>query len=255
MRLTDLKWPELDALSRDTPVVFPIAAQEQHGHHLPLHTDSMLLGEIVNRVESLQKDRVIFAPLQWLGNSHHHMDFPGTLSAEPRLYLDLLLNSVNCLLAHDFKRFVFLNGHGGNIVPSSQAVFELRQQHRDRNDLLLLATTYWENGDPFPLRSDWAQRGMGHAGEWETSMMLVLRPELVGDYQEAQTIEQGNAFSQATRGWTMKDRSAPGHIGAPFAASKEKGTLLLDCFTKGVATFLDEVVSWDGRSWDASNNA
>ena len=132
MKLTDMKWPEVEALSRDTPVIFPIAAQEQHGHHMPLHTDSILLAEIVSRVEVEFPDDVLFAPLQWLGNSHHHMDFPGTISAEPRLYLDLLINEVECLLAHGFKRLVLLNGHGGNIVPGAQAVFELRQKYRDR---------------------------------------------------------------------------------------------------------------------------
>ena len=90
MKLTDLKWPDVEALSKDTPVVIPIAAHEQHGQHMPLFTDSLLLGEIVRRAEEQLSDDALFAPLMWLGNSHHHMDFPGTLSAEPRVYLDLL---------------------------------------------------------------------------------------------------------------------------------------------------------------------
>jgi creatinine amidohydrolase len=250
MKLTDMKWPEVEALSRDTPVVFPIAAQEQHGHHMPLHTDSILLAEIVSRVEVELADEVLFAPLQWLGNSHHHMDFPGTISAEPRLYIDLLINEIECFLAHGFKRLVLLNGHGGNIVPGAQAVFELRQKYRDRSDLLLLSTTYWENGQPHEKRSDFVQSAMGHAGEWETSMMLTLRPELVGDYASALEQPQGSAFSTATRGWTMKDRTVQGHIGTPSAASREKGETLLDCFSSGVKTFLNEVCRWDGKSWE-----
>ena len=252
MKLTDMKWPEVEALSRDTPVVFPIAAQEQHGHHMPLHTDSLLLGEIVSRVEEQMAAEILVAPLQWLGNSHHHMDFPGTISADPRLYLDLLVNELECLLAHGFKRLVLLNGHGGNIVPGSQAVFELRQKYRDRADLLLLSGTYWESGNPLEQGNDFVQSAMGHAGEWETSMMLAIRPELVGDFKATLAQAQGAAFPKATRGWTMKDRTQQGHIGTPSAASAEKGVELLDCFTTGVVDFLREVCQWDGKSWDRS---
>ena len=79
MQLADLKWTEVAALSRDTPVIFPVAALEQHGRHMPVFTDSMLTNELVRRTEAAIGERVLFAPLTWLGNSHHHMDFPGTL--------------------------------------------------------------------------------------------------------------------------------------------------------------------------------
>lgn len=81
MNLTDLKWSEVAALDRDTPVIFPVAALEQHGRHMPVFTDSLLCGEIVRRVEARLGKRVLIAPLQWLGNSDHHLDFPGTMSA------------------------------------------------------------------------------------------------------------------------------------------------------------------------------
>ena len=76
MQLTDLNWYQVQALSKDTPVVFPIAALEQHGGHMPLFTDSMLLGEIIRRVSERVGNRALFAPLMWLGNSDHHLDFP-----------------------------------------------------------------------------------------------------------------------------------------------------------------------------------
>jgi creatinine amidohydrolase len=81
MQLADLSSPALARLSRDTPIVFPVAALEQHGQHLPLFTDSLLCGEIVRRADAVLGDRVVFAPLLWLGNSDHHLDFAGTLSA------------------------------------------------------------------------------------------------------------------------------------------------------------------------------
>mgnify|MGYP001170495393 FL=1 len=250
MKLAELKWPDVEALSKDTPIIIPIAAHEQHGVHLPLHTDSLLLGEIVRRTEEHLGNDALFAPLTWLGNSHHHRDFPGTLSADPRVYLDLLNGLLEDFIQHGFKRLVLLNGHGGNMVPGSQVVYELRQKLRKRTDLLLLSTTYWENSQPAPPHDGFVQRQMGHACEWETSMMLVIQPELVGEYQSARDVPFGESFPTATRGWTMTDRSEPGHIGTPSAASAEKGELLLSCFTSGVCEFLEQVRNWDGQSWE-----
>src|SRR5258705_2073337 len=90
MQLTDLNWPAVQDLSKNIPVVFPGAALEQHGRHLPLFTDSLLLGEIIRRAAERLGEQVLFAPLLWLGNSDHHLDFSRTLSAPPRTHLDIL---------------------------------------------------------------------------------------------------------------------------------------------------------------------
>ncbi len=248
MHLSDLTWPAVAALSPDTPVVIPVAALEQHGHHLPLFTDSTLLGEIVRRISPAFSDRVLFAPLMWLGNSHHHLDFSGTLSAAPRLYLDLLNGLADNMLQHGFRRIVFLNGHGGNDIPGRQAIFELRQRHRHRDDLLFLFATYWNlNNDP---PSDFVQPEMGHACEWETSMMLHIDPAKVGPYATAAPVPPGNPFLPAARAWTTRDRSSPGHIGSPAAASAAKGDALLTRFSADATAFLERVIAWDGRSWN-----
>src|SRR5438105_1946534 len=143
MKLADLTWPAVAALAPNTPVVFPVPALEQHGRHLPVFTDSLLCGEIVRRAEERLGDRVLFAPLTWLGSSDHHLDFAGTLSAAPRVYLDLLNGLIDNFVRHGFRRLVFVNGHGGNHIPGQQAVFEARQRYRSRDDLLLLFATYW----------------------------------------------------------------------------------------------------------------
>ena len=252
MNLCELTWPAVDALNRDTPVVFPIAALEQHGRHMPLFTDSLLLAEIFRRVNLTPvAANVLFAPLQWLGNSHHHLDMPGTLSASARCYLDLLNDLAESFLAHRFRRIVFLNGHGGNTVPSQQAIFELRQKYRQQRNLLLLSLTYWDAATPTGSVAELVQMQMGHACEWETSMMLAIRPDLVvGDVRQQPEVLLGTGSAPAYRGWTMPDRSAPGHLGHPAAATAEKGAALLHAFTSGVAGFLERVVAWNGASWD-----
>jgi creatinine amidohydrolase len=251
MQLADLTWPKVQALSKDTPVVIPVAALEQHGHHLPLFTDSMLLGEIVRRLAERLHERVLFAPLTWLGNSDHHIDFAGTLSAAPRVYIDLLNGLAENFITHGFKRIVFLNGHGGNDVPGKQAIFEVRQRHRQRADLLLLFATYWNLApNAHAALPGLVQRHMAHACEWETSMILRIAPQLVGDLSKLRMIESGSAFDPASRAWITKDRTAPGHIGDPRVATAEKGEALLQAFTGGASALLERVLAWDGKSWN-----
>jgi creatinine amidohydrolase len=251
MQLTDMTWRQVSDLSKDTPVVIPVAALEQHGHHMPLFTDSQLLAEVIRRAALSLGDNVLITPLQWLGNSDHHLDFPGTLSAAPRVYLDILTGLADNFIHHGFRRIVFINGHGGNDVPGKQTVFELRQKYRQRKDLLLLFGTYWLLGQQAHQTDPaWVQHQMGHACEWETSMMLRIAPQLVGNYQAAPDVPFGNPFEPATRGWVTQDRTEPGHIGSPKASTAEKGEALLNRFAGDVVALLNRVVAWDGKSWE-----
>ena len=251
MLLSDLTWPEIKKLTPDTPVIVPVAATEQHGPHMPVFTDSLLLGEIVRRAHDVLASRVLLTPLLWLGNSDHHMDHAGTLSARPRVYLDLLNGLIDDLIQHGFRRILIINGHGGNDVPGKQAVFEARQRYRSRSDLLLLFATYWVLAEePHRCHPDLQQTRMGHACEWETSMMLRLRPELVHNHTTTPAIPFGKPFEPASRGWIMPDRSPPGHVGDPTIATPEKGEALFALFSAGLIAMVERILAWDGSSWD-----
>jgi creatinine amidohydrolase len=126
----------------------------------------------------------------------------------------------------------------------------LRQKYRERSDLLLLASTYWTlGGKPNEVRSDIKQPHMGHACEWETSMMLRIRPELVRDLDKTQAVEFGNPFQPASRGWITKDRTPTGHIGDPRNATAEKGETIFTVFASDVVNLMERVIAWDGKSW------
>lgn len=249
MQLADLKWTDVDAMSKDTPVVIPVAALEQHGRHMPLFTDSMLLGEVIRRATERLKDKVLFTPLLWLGNSDHHLDFAGTLSASARTYLDVLGDLAENLIMHGFRRIVFVNGHGGNCVPGAQTVFEVRQRHREKMDLLLLFSTYWLLGEkkPYEVNKEIKQQQVGHACELETSMMLRIAPHLVGDISKIEPVDFSAPFEPAARGWITKDRSAPGHIGDPRIATAEKGETCFQVFSDDVVKFLERVIAYQGN--------
>jgi len=127
----------------------------------------------------------------------------------------------------------------------------VRQRHRARSDLLLLSATYWQLGAR-PAEADAAirQERMGHACEWETSMMLRLAPRLVGDSARVAPVEFGTSFDPADRGWVTRERSAPGHVGDPRAAAADKGEALFGAFSADVVGLLERVIAWDGRSWN-----
>lgn len=251
MLLSELTWQDVDRLDRDTPVIVPVAALEQHGLHMPVFTDSLLLDAIIEQAHPSFKDSALLLPLTWLGNSHHHLDFPGTVSAEPRLWIDMLMGLVDNFITHGFRRIVVINGHGGNDVPGRQAMFETRQHYRERKDLLLLFATYWNLAQPTQDSiADLEQDEMEHACEWETSMILHLRPDLVKQHEKVKAVLPGNSFQPAQRAWTMLDRSQVGHIGAPANASARKGEQLLDLFSQGVSELIQRVIRWKGESWD-----
>ena len=137
------------------------------------------------------------------------------------------------------------------MVPArQQAVFEARQRFTvRRDDLLLLAATYWALGSkPDELDPTITQKRMGHACEWETSMILHLAPNLVGDLSAIEPVSMAMPFDPATQGWITKERTEPGHIGDPQRASALKGQALFRVFSHDVVTFLERVIAWDGRS-------
>jgi creatinine amidohydrolase len=91
---------------------------------------------------------------------------------------------------------------------------------------------------------------MGHACEWETSMVLRLAPQLVKGHATVPAQEFGHGFAPASRGWTMPDRSTAGHIGDPREASAEKGEALFQAFTRGAVSLVERMIAWNGRSWN-----
>lgn len=88
-------------------------------------------------------------------------------------------------------------------------------------------------------------------------MMLAIRPDLVGPFESLVRMNTGYSFEPAYRGWITSERKpadadAPGHLGDPCHASREKGEMLYSAFSDGVVSFLERVLAWDGTSWEFS---
>lgn len=225
VQLDTLTWPHIEAeieAGRDT-VVVALGATEQHGHHMPLATDA-LIGDHLARVVADRLDAFL-APTLRVGCSEHHVGFAGTMSLDEETYHGVVADLVRSLLRGGFRRLVMLPTHGGNFGPLGAALAKLNEGERARvvalTDLGVLfeIAQMGEREFGVPL----AEGGL-HAGEWETSLMLAIHPELVrmesaeagftGDLQEA----VGSMFAGG-----VASISENGTIGDPRASSAEHG--------------------------------
>jgi creatinine amidohydrolase len=180
VELDKLSWPEVKAEianGRDT-VVIALGATEQHGPHMPLATDA-LLGDHLAQLVAERLDAFV-APTVRIGCSEHHLEFPGTLSVSHDTFHETVGDIVRSLARGGFARVVLLPTHGGNFEPLATALDKLGPVQGIRisalTDIgaLLKLAQLGERDYGVPV----GEGGL-HAGEWETSMLLAIHPELV----------------------------------------------------------------------------
>src|SRR5262249_49202951 len=178
MRFHDMTMPMLRQVPRDSTVVIaPIAACEQHSRHLPTFTDTILVTGVAEGVEQRLPKQVLLLPTQWMGASAHHLRFGATLSAEVDTHVAMICDLLTPLLDDGHRRVLVLNGHGGTTDTMQSALRRLQPRSRDR---ILSAASYWALAkDELAALADGPRKVMGHACEYETSMVMALRPELV----------------------------------------------------------------------------
>jgi creatinine amidohydrolase len=227
MRFHDMTWPLLQMVPRDATVILaPIAACEQHSRHLPTYTDTLLVTAVAEAAEQRLPQQILLLPTQWFGASSHHLRFGATLSAEVDTHVTMICDLLLPLLENGYQRFLVLNGHGGNIDTMHVALRRLQPRYRDR---LLSAASYWEIAEKeLAALAAGPRKTMGHACEFETSMVMALRPDLV---RRDEIRDDSPAEEPALRGLylaeDMKQRTDHGAVGYPERASAEKGRAFL----------------------------
>jgi creatinine amidohydrolase len=232
MYLPHLTWPDVEALSRDVVVVIPTGSLEQHGPHLPLFTDSLLVTAVATAVEARIPDRVLLTPTLWLGASGHHLAFPGTLSADFDAYMGALESVVESLAPHNFRKFFVLNGHGGNTEPNGVALRKLKARWP--------ACTFGHSGYFAYVEAEVAGvmegplKGIKHACEAEASLMMHLHPELV---RRERLRDDGLVSKPEIRGLVhhFDEMTEQGSFGYATYASAEKGRRIFDAAVEAVA--------------------
>ncbi|EMA44834.1 creatininase family protein [Halococcus saccharolyticus] len=237
------------ATSDGSVLVVPVGSIEQHGHHLPVATDTILADAVAKAGAEHADDSVpvLLTPPVWAGYSPHHRSFGGTITREHGSLRETLEEIADAALDNGFDALLLLNGHGGNASLIDSAVSTIGV---DQPDSEVLGLTYFELAEPFidEIRES-EIGGMAHAGEFETSLMLHLRPELVHDDREGTYQEEPYDRSQQDLfvGGPLsvyrpfEDYSPSGAIGDPTLATAEKGARIHDRLGDAMGDLLERI--------------
>jgi len=231
-------------------LVLPIGSIEQHGHHLPVSTDTILADAVAQLgTERVADDLpVLCAPPLWAGYSPHHLPFGGTLTLDFETMRDAVEDLADAALSNGFDALVLVNGHGGNKPLVGAATSTIGVDHPEAE---VLGLTYFDLADEFvdEIR-DSETGGMSHGGEFETSLMLHLRPDLVRD-DAMDAPELDEHYDRGTQDLfeggsvavyrEFDEYSETGAIGEPTAASASKGERIYDLLGDEFESLLREV--------------
>src|SRR4051812_4590659 len=168
------------ATAADAIAVLPVGSVEQHGQHVPVGCDA-IAAELValGAAEAAAGDPLVLVlPPVWYGYSPHHMRFAGTVTLRSETFIQVLCEVCDSLLRQGLRRVLVLNGHGGNISAADVAICRVGEAWHGK--ARVATATYWHlvahrTGE---FRQS-APGGMGHACEFETSLMLAAHADLV----------------------------------------------------------------------------
>jgi creatinine amidohydrolase len=254
---TDIHWPDFGATSPERWIaVLPLAATEQHGPHLPVGTDVMIAQAYLARVREQLSDAlpVTFLPIQPVGISTEHVDYPGTLTLPTEVALKTWLSLGECVARAGLKKLVMVTSHGGNSAAMSLVAQDLRASFG-----LFVVTTGWSrlNGAEGLFSTEETSHGV-HGGAAETSIMLArygqhVRHEAIADFRSsgiamAEDYRWLSTHRPAPFAWQAQDLHPSGAAGDATQASAEKGERLLDQGARAFCELLADVDKFDPQT-------
>jgi creatinine amidohydrolase len=251
---TAIHWPDIaKADAARWIAVLPLAATEQHGPHLPLRTDVLIGQAYLARVRELLPDNIpaTFLPIEEIGISTEHTDYPGTLTLSADAALKTWMAIGERVARAGIRKLVMVTSHGGNSAAMTILAQDLRAQYG-----LLAVTAAWSRfGAPEGIFSRSELRHGIHGGAVETSIMLARYPHEVRN-DAIQNFEPSSVAMEKKYRWLSTHRPAPlawqaqdlhpsGAAGDATQASAEKGELLLDHGARAFCELLADVDNFD----------
>ena len=240
MILADMTWKDVDSVDRNTIVLIPTGSLEQHGAHLPLLTDSLLATAATTEVEKQTSDKVLLTPCIWLGASGHHLNFAGTCSASVEGYISALTAVVESMMRHGFHRLLVINGHGGNNDLNSITLRTLKEKN---NNLTLGHAGYYSFGEAAVKDvMEGPAKGIQHACEAETSLMMYLHPDKVRmDKLRNDGLKTVPPTQSLVKMWD--EVSVEGSLGYATLATAAKGKKIFDACVVGIVAEVEAIHS------------
>ena len=261
---TDIHWPDVSGPGPARWIaVLPLAATEQHGPHLPVGTDVMIAQAYLARVRELLPDTlpVTFLPIQPVGISTEHIDYPGTLTLPTEAALKSWMALGESVARAGIKKLVMVTSHGGNSAAMTLVAQDLRAQHG-----LLAVTTGWSRlSAPERLFSAEELRHGVHGGAVETSIMLAryhqhVRADKIADFRPGSiAMEKDYRWLSAHRpapfAWQAQDLHESGAAGDATIATAQKGESLIDHGARAFCELLTDVDKFDPESFASGPRA
>lgn len=244
--LAEMTREEIRNIAAQAVAVLPTAAIEQHGPHLPICTDTLICETVARRSaeRTAGQAKVAVAPIQCYGNSHHHFPFPGVLSLTSQTFMAAVTDLLESLVRSGFRRLVLLNGHGGNTEINT--VIGQDMVNRLGHPISIATVPYWDIARATIVESGLITSDLipGHAGHFETSLVMALRPDLVhlDALSQSDTQRSGIPYKKLPSGIRIAVHgiweASGGYTDDPATASAEKGQAYLDIIVEQVAGFL-----------------
>ena len=229
-------WDELTTLDferidRNIPVLLVTAATEQHGPHLPLATDRLIGEHFARSLHEKIPDDILILPVMSVGCSDHHMDFLGSLTLSHGTFMNQVEDMVRSVIHHGFTNIVLLNSHGGNQAINQVLVEKLGNAYPG---VQIVMVTWWKlGGTELGSLNEGGAMSTGHAGEFETSLMLLIAPHLVrkdayekGKHSKTFQWAEGDMLHppKVALYRSIKKMTSNGVYGDPTYASRAKGS-------------------------------
>lgn len=220
----ELTWEEIAALRENVWWILPVSSLEQHGVHLPVGTDDLILDYVLQIIKdagwNLEAELVLLPSIKY-GCSVEHMAFPGTITLGVNTMLAVVEDIVASLSRHGFKKLVVLNGHGGNTAILRALGPTLKYKYNmDVYNLDLWASSFFAEVDCADPKTDI------HGGDIETSILKMIAPHLVKDQRPAEELKAVIELNEYDFSWQSQQLSKYGVMGDALAASEEKGRKL-----------------------------
>ena len=252
IRYDELTWIEMrEAINIQPVVLLPFGTVEDHGPHLPLNTDNVIVEAICLEAAQRVPGEMLVMPVLAYGLDEHHMDFPGTVTVDIQTLLAFLADVAMSPARHGFSRVLIVNGHGSNASVAELAARRVVLQ----TGIVCGAMSPNAAIDPTlaePTLSDQRRSrpgGIAHAGEYETAMMLHLRPDLVQMDKAVREIGQlkleyfnwdhAEPSVLSWQDWWSR-MSESGVCGDPTVATAEFGHALFETTVQNFVRFVRE---------------
>ena len=250
----EMTWRDFQSADMSQVVaVLPVAAIEQHGPHLPVGVDTFINeGYLKRAVARVPEDMpVLFLPVQAIGKSNEHIEFPGTLTLSAETVTRAWLEIGESVARAGCRRLVFVNSHGGNVPIIDIVARELRIRRR----MLAVHASWSRFGYPEGLFSA-RERSYGiHGGDAETSLMLAFRPDTVRTSElrdfvsVAESIDKEFKQLHVTQpngfGWMSNDLNEHGAVGEADKATAAKGEAAAERGADAFVELLRDVAAFD----------